>query len=126
MFFNSVSPSGINYVDRGNLTSWDRMTGAWTKDNNWHDYDLSAIIPVNTKLVFFGVTLQSAAASAMFRVRQNGSTSIYNNCIFEGITANQKTEFNGCMAPDENGVIEYRASVDTFDVLNFYIRGWLV
>lgn len=50
--------AGTKYVDRGELSGWD--VSSWTMDGNWHNLDLSSILP-------------ESAANQLVHIRMQGS-----------------------------------------------------
>lgn len=124
MFF--FRPSGSKYYDRGIMSSFDKQIGQITNDNDWHEWDISGIIAPKTKLIFVRVTFKADGDTASFYLRIPGDGNVLNCAAFQTGIVNKTVELFGSVAPDADGLIEYRASVDTFAILNVMIRGWIV
>lgn len=47
------------YVDRGTASGVDFSLSDFTRDSNWHDLDLSSLVPANTKQVWAVLAVRS-------------------------------------------------------------------
>ena len=124
--------TGDTYVDRGDPATWDWIeTGSkavLNTDGNWHDLDLSGIVPAEAagKLVHIRYWMQHANAGQAFYVRLNGRT---NSCNADGdVTAGTTGLAFGSwwILCDANRVIEYMGTNTSFNNIYLSIRGWCI
>ena len=122
-----ASGSGERYVDRGNATAFDIDEQTLTMDNDWHDWDLSSIVPLNAAGKAINIrTLSSDNTANNFSLREKGSTDVAWNILnvrnaAGGTTINQ----DGIVVCNASRVIEYKVSA-TATLAEAVIRGWWV
>ena len=117
----------IGFQDRGNLTGYDFEVGDLTTDGNWHDLDLSSIIPAGTTAVILRVSIDDDVAGRVIIFRTNGNTdATYNIHSVKNFNANQVATEDVIVTCDENRVIEYQATNTTITTLNIVVSGWWV
>jgi hypothetical protein len=72
----------VNYVDRGDNSSWDKTITDFTADGTWKTgasgIDLSAIIPADAKLAVFLVAINDNSVGSYFSMRKRGNSNAYN------------------------------------------------
>lgn len=124
MFF--LRPSGLQFVDRGDYNLFDFNLEDFTTDGNWHDLDLSSIIPINTKLIRLSLYLKSDSDSSAMRIRKKGYTSEYNWFKSYPRAANTGGIQEGDIICNSNRLVEYKIDVATWISIEFYIRGWFM
>jgi len=124
MFFSR--PVGLTYDDRGDVESEDFSVGDLTKDDNWHDLDLSGIIAVNTKLVILKVYGATSANKGYIYFKTKGHTTGKNRhglCI-NVVGAAYITSF--AIHPDANGKVQYNVlSTATYSALDITVCSWV-
>jgi len=113
----------VNYTDRGDPTAWDKTS--WTTDANWHDWDLSSIVPAGTKLVHLRVHFKDDAPGNTIRFRKNGNVDTFNAFYCVAPVANVDACYDGWVVCDSNRVIEYLASNTTFTYIYAVVRGYI-
>jgi len=116
----------VNYVDRGDPSPYDYTGASFTLDNQWHDLDISSIVPKGAKLVFFFVTVRATDAAKYFYLRKKGNVNTYNVGKLSTQVANVSFNYTMTVTPDANAVIQYKAATATWLSLNVTIRGWLI
>ena len=124
MFFSR--PAGHKFVHRGDPVSVDFTTGNFVKDDAWHDLDLSSIIPLGTKLVFFRITCECVNAARNVLFRKNGDSNFANIVQILTQISNLNISADICVSPDATRKIEYLVNPDTWDVIDLVVKGWIV
>lgn len=116
--------AGLQYEDRGDPTAYDFLIADFTTDGNWHDLDLSAIVPKGVKLVHFTVIVGDDSSNKYIYFRKNGNANAYNANQAKTIVANIYTPYDFFCVCDNNRVIEYMASNTTWSSIALIVRGW--
>lgn len=115
-----------NYVDRGDPAAYDFSVGVLTTDGNWHDLDLSSIIPEGTVLVHLFVFVSDDTPNVSIALRKKGNSNSYNMSVCGNHAANVHSRNDVMVVPDANRKIEYWTSNNTFTQLDIIVRGWWV
>jgi hypothetical protein len=120
----AYSSSGI-FVDRGDPAVVDYDQTTLTSDGNYHDLDLSGVVPVGAKAVMLAIWYKHTIPGSYMRFRQNGN-SYAVNCV--DVTA----QVNGIyfsteliIQCDANRVIEYVSSSSPVGI-NVVVMGWFI
>lgn len=126
MFFERGHIEPLRYVDRGDVGSYDYSTDDFTKDNNWHDLDISSKIPAGTKAIVCIVWAQSYNPTNVVYFAKKGDTNYFN--ISTIITQQGGI---GCpqdiiIMPDTDGWIKYRATGTQWQILTLVIKGYFI
>ncbi len=113
------------WQDRGDPASGDFAVGDLTTDGAWHDLDLSAICPANTKAVAIRLEIQDDAAPPVaVNFRKNGNTNAANISVFRTQVAGITLSGDIIVSVDSDRVIEYLASDTTWFLLSITVKGW--
>lgn len=123
MFFSSGA-KGINWHDRGNVTTVDYDSAHLTKDSDWHDLDISGIVGIGQKLVLIRAYINDSVGGKKCQFRTKGYANDFNvsRCITQ-VAA--KTNDKECWVyTDANGIIQYYFDTATWYAINLVIRGW--
>ena len=126
MFFQRGHSKALRYVDRGDISAYDYQVSSFTKDGNWHDLDLSAKIPIGTKLVVLVVWLQADSTTLTAAFRKNGNTQDYNVSALAPPFDDRLDCNTIVVEPDENRVIEYRFTSGNWIGINIFVKGYFV
>ena len=123
MFFSSGA-KGISWHDRGDLAVSDYQSAALTKDSDWHDLDISAIVGKGQKLVMIRTYINDNAGGKKCQFKTKGYANDFNvsRCVTQA--ANKTNDKECWVYTDVNGVIEYYFDVATWNAINLLIRGW--
>lgn len=116
----------LNYVDRGDPSSWDFETSDFITDGNWHELDLSNIVPEGTKAVCFLTYIIDDIVASHISFRKKGNTNTVNKFVSRTQLANVLMDGNGIVFCDTDRKIEYRTSNTTFSWITLTIRGWYI
>jgi hypothetical protein len=104
--------SAANITLRENHAA-DFTETSFTQDGNWHDLDLSGILPAGTKMFWARVVLKvaSGAASRNFYLRKNGNTGTSDvHAITTQIDNVQIQADVGPVGVDSSYIVEYQAT----------------
>lgn len=112
------------FHDRGDPAAYDFSDATLNNDGNWHDMDLSSIVPVDTKAVLLGVVIRDNNVESSIKFRKNGNTNVINIASIETQAANVYNQGDLVVACDENRLIEYNFPTSNTDYLRIVIKGW--
>lgn len=112
------------FFDRGDPADLDYDKDDLTRDDAWHDLDLSAVVPANSVLVLFRITIQANNIADLFQMRTNGNVNWPNfvNCRLQA--SNVPVTYDKLVACDTSRIIEYKASNFGWAFINITIAGW--
>ena len=113
-----------SYVDRGDPNAWDYVVGDFTRDNVWHELDLSAIVPAGATAVLVRVAVESSPAPKYFNLRKNGNANVFNITTLATQVAGIPFRDTFIVSVDAERIIEYLVTDTTVTTINFVIRGW--
>lgn len=116
----------VNYVDRGDPAAYD-----WTKtdlitDGTWRDLDCSAIVPASAKAIHFLVFIYDDAANTLFQMREKGNQNVLNKDVLVVQVSNVSNGASFFVTCDQNRVVQYNASNQTWTTISILVRGWLI
>jgi len=116
--------SSSKYFHRGDPTEPDFEAGDFTKDGTWYSLDLSAIIPVNSKLVLLKFMAICGSPNGYVGVRKNGAVDTLNIDTEKYLPTAGVAEFSLSVTPDNAGIIEYKIPGLPFPTLEMIVGGW--
>jgi len=117
--------SGIDhYVDRGDPVAADFDT--FTTDLDWHDLDLSSIVPAGAVLVHLYIQIIDDAAGSYFNVREKGNSNSWNVATIRTQVTDIYMDGNVLVSCDSDRVIQYMGADTTFTAINITVRGWWI
>jgi hypothetical protein len=122
---NGSGGTGGSFTDRGDPSAFDFTQANLTTDGNWHDLDLSSIVPTGAKAVLLFVQVNDDDGNNYVAFRKNGNTNSINISGAKGITANQTNSFDLTVPCDSNRIIEYATVNTTYTTINIVVKGWL-
>lgn len=117
---------GMRYIDRGDIASNDFEIGDLTLDGNWHDLDLSGIIPTGKLFVKFTVVGRSIAAGRYMQFKVDGYENVINIENHVTQAANIYYAVVLWLISDNTQKIQYRFENATWNVANITVLGWFV
>lgn len=112
------------FHDRGDPSSSDLNTPTLVTDANWHDWDLSSIVPVGTKAVIIQVTVKDNVTISRIFLRKNGNTNTTTTAIVRSQCAGVESNGTIIIACDNDRKVEYNATNTTFNYITMTITGW--
>lgn len=112
------------YVDRGDPSSPDYTSATLTLDNNWHDLDLSGIIPAGGKAALFRIIARTASVGSSIQFKMKGKTQS-STVATVYINVSNGWEWTEKIVPvDANRFIEYKISNVSWSALTLTVAGW--
>lgn len=112
------------YVDRGNAPAYDFVMGDFVKDGAWHDLDLSSIVPAGAKGVALHLIMAASTISEAVWFRKKGYPDLYNTSVTYVQVAGLINSADKVVALDENRIIEYMITPDTWYTLSVHVKCW--
>lgn len=119
-------PAGHIFVDRGDPTAVDFMHADLIIDSQWHDLDLSGIIPKGTKRVDFRILATSISIPKMLEFKTKGNMSGYNISKICTQVASIAISHDLNVVPNADGIIQYRIDEEATLILYMTISGWFI
>lgn len=121
-----INAGNIGYHDRGDPADLDWDEGDLTADNDWHDLDLSGIVPDKATLVGIFTEVRDNLVNQIFRVRTKGNVNTRNRDQLITVLANVYNSGMLFVAPDADRIIQYRANNTTWTNIQLCITGWFL
>lgn len=115
----------LEWTSQGDIAAADFTKADLTLDASWHDLDLSDKIPAGTKLVLMQVVVSTTAAGKSIYFRKKGNANAYNLAEARAVTTAAYNTYDLWAEPDEDGILEYKAVVATWNLCSIMIRGTL-
>ena len=116
--------SGLIYVDRGDANANDFVLTDLTRDDGWHDLDLSVIVPAAAELVVMRWEITGSVINRYLYFRKNGYTDIYNNYYARTMVTGLGLPFFPAVPISTDGIVEYRASASGLSAAYGVVLGW--
>ncbi len=113
-----------SFVDRGDVGAWDFTHADLTKDNYWHDLDLSAIVPAGTTAVQLRVQIKDDSIARAIIFRKKGHTGFWNIARLRIQVANVEIEGDIMVPLDNDRKINYLATGAVWTLIGISVRGW--
>lgn len=117
---------GGAYVDRGDPSAYDLQKAGMVIDGNYHEWDLSSIVPAGAIAVHLEIQFDHAAVGKSVMFRKNGNSNFYNRLAQLSQVADVDIHFDGFVSLDATRKIEYTTSTGTFGNIAIVVRGWLI
>ncbi len=112
------------YIDRGEAAVFDFDKDDLTADADWHELDLSAIIPENAKLVHITGNINYGVVAKHFAMRHTGYAEWTTINRVQTQVAGVTNFFEFSVKLDSNRKIEYILSDVAWTTVDFSIQGW--
>lgn len=112
------------YFDRGDPAAADFTTVDFTRNNSFHDLDLSAIVPDKATLVSFRIIFKADQVGENLFFRTNGNFNSANGAIMYSLVADLYYGTQFLVHPDSNRIIEYKISSTHVTEIYVVICGW--
>lgn len=113
-----------HFYDRGDPSDYDFSLTDLTTDGNFHDLNLSSVVPNGAKAVLLYVMIRDNLVDSYIYFRKNGSTNNKSRSLVRTSVANQNNDADMIVPCDDNRIIEYNASNTTFANIDITIKGW--
>ncbi|MBA7528715.1 hypothetical protein ES705_20903 [subsurface metagenome] len=124
MFF--TLKRGMVFVDKGDPIAADFNLGMLTLDGNYHELDLSGVIPVGTKLVMIRLHIEGLEGPLIYSFRKKGNTNEINIHKFVGYTIAGEGDGTVFVACSSDLKIEYNLPSNEYTCCDLTVGGWIV
>ncbi len=111
------------YVDRGDPAAVDFDQDDLTLDGNWHDLDLSAIVPFGAKAVNLHMDVSDTHRGHGLELRKNGNVNEAVHLVCLAPINNSDSHCISVIACDRSRRLEYRV-VTSADSAIITVNGW--
>ena len=122
MFF--TRRAGERYKNRGDNADYDFTAGAFTRDGNWHELDLSSIVGAKAQLVHLRLMGKYNAADVELKFRTNGNINETNIAMLRILVADIYNAVDIELYTDVDGKVEYKGTAGAFSEIYLSVRGW--
>lgn len=112
------------FVYRGDPAAFDFEIGDFTKDGAWHDLDLSAIIPENSKGVALFIILRATAVGRYIALRRGGQTNSSNQTYMLVQVAGVMFTLDVIVPIDSNRIIQYKIHAGVDQRCDLTVKAW--
>lgn len=112
------------YIDRGDPAAWDFMHTDLIVDAQWHELDLSAIIPPNPKAVLLTVSWLTEETHAFVKFRKPGNVNEKAMTLITTQVARIAITYDTVVSLSDDQKIEYNIDVTPGTVLAVTVKGW--
>ena len=112
------------FIDRGDPAAKDFETGDFTADDNWHDLDLSGIVPEDATAIAATVLLFNIAVNKDVFFRKNGNVKTFNVSRFTTQVASVLISGDIIVAVDADRKIEYMLETGGWMTIHLTVKGW--
>lgn len=114
----------MTYVDRGDPATWDFVQGDFITDGEWHELDLSSIVPEGVRTIHFIALIRDDIIGSLVQLREKGNVNPYTKFMIRTQTAGMTICGDGIISCDVNRKIEYYATATTWNQIILQVRGW--
>lgn len=112
------------FVNRGDPAVNDYSLIDLTTDGNWHDLDLSGIVPDGAIGVSLHIHVVATGINKSITLRENGNVNTVNTSVVNTQIAFLVNHGDGVLALDSDRKIEYSTSVGGWVVIELAVKGW--
>lgn len=113
-----------SYVDRGDPAAADYTNATLTVDGNWHELDLSAIVPAGAKAIGISAFLETDVIERFARFRRHGNFNSVNTAAFATQVANLNMAGDLVVNIDSDRKIDYLIDASGFVSFAMAVKGW--
>jgi len=113
-----------SYVDRGDYPDWDFTYFNFVKDGQFHDLDLSTIVPAGAKAVHMLVWFKSSSVQKNVWFRKKGNVAAFNMAMSYTQIADFNITNDIIVCLDSNRKIQYNMSSSGVSEIRVIVRGW--
>ena len=113
-----------SFVDRGDPADYDFIESDLTLDGNWHDMDLSGIVPDGAKAVSIRIDTITGTATAYSAFRKKGNTNESNSANALHPIANNANSTDLLCPISDARFIQYKFQSVPWFYIVISIKGW--
>ena len=93
-------------------------------DGQWHDLNLSTIVPTGAKAVLFLICITDNVVGSVMRLRKKGQADEYNIALMRTQAINIPIDSCELVECDVNRIIQYNFSNTVWTAVDMVVRGW--
>lgn len=127
---DQISLTGLTgslvFVCRGDVGAVDFDQDDLTHDNEWHDLDLSLIVPPGSKIARLSLGIADDVVNSSINIRRKGLTTAPNRYCLRTLLADQYHDGWYDAPLNDNRLIQYRVNVADVDVIEILVMGWFI
>jgi len=112
------------FVNRGDPAVPDWGEGDLIVDTDWHELDLSAIVPEGAKGVLFKALGRHAAFGKRFELRPHGHAQTQNICEIQTLVAGAFHHADWVCPCDGDRKIDYMLETPAWITVILTVKGW--
>lgn len=124
MFF--LRSPGHKLVDRGDPLYPDFSIMDFILDGDWHDKDLSSIVPSGTIAVYLHIEVVSDPAGEFLQFRKKSNSNVVNIQRVTTQVAGQRRDTQRKVFCNSDRIIQYFASPLGISVIFVTVTGWIL
>ncbi|MCK5616725.1 hypothetical protein KAR91_83460 [Candidatus Pacearchaeota archaeon] len=113
-----------SFVDRGVAGDYDFDKGDLTEDGNWHNLDLSSIVPAGAKAVLIRGVVEDNLIGIEFLLRSHETPSTHNVSAILTQVAFVGMALDMIVHLDSNRIVEYKATNTIWSEIGLTVGGW--
>lgn len=121
-----IKANGLQIMKKPDQQSYDFILSDFTRDYQYHDLDLSGIIPAGTKLVLLWGAFKSDTPDCEGNFAQSGHTGEYLKSLYFEPVANIGCTMDCLIPVDSDRKIQYRFSNVTYLYINLSVVAWFI
>jgi len=112
------------FNNRGDPSTWDFRETNLVLDGNWHDLDLSSIVPSGATAVLIRMqVVHPTTVGQYFEIRKKGNSNVHSSSQVLNQVGNVWSVGDYIIICDSNRIVEYRSTV-AFSGVGIVIKGW--
>jgi len=121
-------PGALFFCRKGDPAVYDRTlaAGDFVTDGNWHDLDLTNIVPVFAHAVLYDIVVQDNVANSIVVIKPKGNINLILSGAILSRVAGQLNHENQLVCVGLGGLLEYWATNTIWDVIQLVVLGWFV
>jgi len=117
--------TGMIYIDRGDIASYDFEVGDLITDGTWRVLDISSIVPANAKVIVGRIEVNDNSVGKAVYLRPYGYTNVKNRSSVITQVTNVTVVANFSLAIYDQK-IEYMASNTAWTAITIQPFGWFI
>jgi hypothetical protein len=112
------------FINRGDPNTWDATQETLTVDDDWHEWDLSSIVPAGAVAVLIRITICCPNQNAAVQFRKKGNVNLLN--VAQILQQVEDVYYNtDVICPVDTGrKLEYYISSVVWSAITVCIKGW--
>ena len=116
--------AGKEYIDRGDVASYDRQTGYFTKDNTWRELTLGHVVGYRSIWIHCRLRFQVLQLDRYINLRTMGNSNEVNMIQRNGYISNKVEDSEFWILTNYDGQLEYRMDTASYAFFDLVVLGW--